>query len=82
MIRTLEAVIDENGIARLLEESICLWLGRGDWLLCQITSNPYSDARAVQLADADFRTGSLRVISNARPSKLFTTHHSLITSEI
>ena len=56
--------------------------GRGDWLLCQITSNPYSDARAVQLADSDFRTGSLRVTSYARPTKLFTAHHTLITSEI
>jgi len=37
--------------------------GRGDWLLCQITSNPYSDSRAVQLVDSDFRAGSLRVTS-------------------
>ena len=56
--------------------------GRGDWLLCQITSNPYSDSRAVQLADSDFRTGSLRVTSYARPAKLFTTHQTLITTDI
>src|SRR5260221_7490044 len=56
--------------------------GRGDWLLCQITSNPYSDSRAVQLADSDFRTGSLRVTSYARPVKLFTTHHTLIATDI
>ena len=56
--------------------------GRGDWLSCQITSNPYSDARAVRLADSDFRTGSLQVTSYARPSKLFTAHHTLITAEI
>jgi mRNA interferase MazF len=55
---------------------------RGDWLLCQITSNPYSDSRAVQLADSDFRTGSLRVTSYARPAKLFTAHHTLIATEI
>jgi len=55
---------------------------RGDWLLCQITSNPYSDARAVQLADSDFRTGSLRVTSYARPAKLFTAHHTLIATDI
>ena len=23
--------------------------GRGDWILCQVTSNPYGDARAVPL---------------------------------
>lgn len=56
--------------------------GRGDWLLCQITSNPYSDSRAVQLGDSDFRTGSLRVTSYARPVKLFTAHHTLIATDI
>lgn len=48
--------------------------GRGDWILCQITSNPYSDQRAVALSDEDFRTGSLRVKSYARPGKLFTAN--------
>lgn len=55
--------------------------GRGDWLLCQITSNPYSDSRAIEVTDMDFETGSLRVTSYARPTKLFTAHHSLISSE-
>lgn len=52
--------------------------GRGDWLLCQITSNPYSDFRAIRITDADFSTGSLRAISFARPTKNFTAHQSLI----
>ncbi len=39
--------------------------GRGDWILCQITSNPYSDRRALRLSDDDFLAGSLRVISFA-----------------
>jgi mRNA interferase MazF len=56
--------------------------GRGDWLLCQITSKPYSDSRAIEITDTDFQTGSLRVTSYARPAKLFTAHHSLIFSEI
>src|SRR5947209_6176121 len=56
--------------------------GRADWLLCQITSNSYSDSRAIQLSDGDFRSGSLRVVSYARPTKLFTAHQSLIASEI
>ena len=29
---------------------------RGDWILCQITSNPYSDARAIKLSEKDFRS--------------------------
>lgn len=33
--------------------------GKGDWLLCQITSNPYADPRAVTLAQADFAEGGL-----------------------
>jgi mRNA interferase MazF len=56
--------------------------GRGDWLLCQITSNPYSDTRAVQITDADFQSGSLHTVSYARPAKLFTAHQSLITASV
>lgn len=52
--------------------------GRGDWLLCQITSQPFGDARAVELSDADFEVGSLQRVSFARPLKLFTAHESLL----
>ena len=38
--------------------------------------------RAVQLTDADFERGSLRLISYARPAKLFTAHESLFVVEI
>jgi mRNA interferase MazF len=34
--------------------------GRGDWILCQITSNPYGDARAIALTDVSFAAGSLK----------------------
>ena len=51
--------------------------GRGDWLLCQITSNPYADPRAVTLAEDDFVEGGLQRVSHARASKLFTAHESL-----
>ena len=56
--------------------------GRDDWVLCQITSNPYADGRAVRLENTDFAVGSLRVTSYARPGKLFTANSRLITSEI
>jgi len=56
--------------------------GRGDWVSCQITSNPYADARAVLLEDNSFISGSLRVTSYVRPGKLFTANTSLIASEI
>lgn len=55
--------------------------GRGDFVLCQITSNPYSDSLAVELTDADFAHGSLRRTSYARPGKLFTAHLSLLAGQ-
>ncbi len=54
---------------------------RGDWILCQITSSPYSDAQAIMLSDGDFASGGLRLVSYARPAKLFTAHESLFVFE-
>lgn len=56
--------------------------GRVDWILCQITSNPYGDSNAVALRQADFQKGTLRRRSIARPGKLFTAHASLMVSAI
>ncbi|WP_101102114.1 MazF family transcriptional regulator [Macromonas bipunctata] len=50
--------------------------GKGDWVLCQITSKPYADARAITLTEADFVQGGLRLTSYARAGKLFTAHES------
>ncbi|NOH03947.1 MAG: type II toxin-antitoxin system PemK/MazF family toxin [Chloroflexi bacterium] len=54
--------------------------GRGDWILCQITSNPYGDAQAVVIDTTDFESGMLRLKSYARPSKLFTANEGLMIS--
>ena len=51
---------------------------RDDWVLCQITSKAYADARAVQIENADFVSGDLQLTSFARPTKLFTAHRSLV----
>ena len=56
--------------------------GRGDQILCQITSKPYGDARAVEVDDAAFASGSLRVVSYARPGKLFTASQDLVTGQL
>ena len=48
--------------------------GQGDWILCQITSNPHADPQALRLVDADFASGSLARESFLRPGKLFTAH--------
>ncbi|MGH8591094.1 MAG: MazF family transcriptional regulator [Gammaproteobacteria bacterium] len=55
---------------------------RGDWVLCQITSQPYADLHAVMLDDADFDIGSSRLKSYARPGKLFTANESLMVSQV
>ena len=55
--------------------------GRGDWILCQITSKSYGDSRAVSLAAADFAQDSLRLASYVRPGKLFTAHTSLVDGQ-
>jgi mRNA interferase MazF len=56
--------------------------GRDDWILCQVTSKPYGDARAVMLTEESFATGSLRVNSYARPGKLFTANRNLMVNYI
>lgn len=56
--------------------------GHGDWILCQVTSKPYGDARAIKLEDAHFASGSLRVTSYARPAKLFTANRDLIVAQV
>ena len=57
-------------------------VGRGDWILCQITSNPYGDTHAVRLEDTSFAVGALRVVSYARPGKLFTANRSLMVTQV
>ena len=52
-------------------------VGKGDWVLCQITSNPYADPSAIELNAPDFSTGGLQRVSYARPGKLFTAHETL-----
>jgi mRNA interferase MazF len=56
--------------------------GRGDWILCQITSNPYGDPRAIMLTSDAFSAGTLRPLSYARPGKLFTANQGLLMAEV
>lgn len=56
--------------------------GRGDWILCQVTSKLYSDARAIALSSEVFRDGSLQRVSYARPGKLFTASDTLMMTRI
>lgn len=56
--------------------------GRGDWLLCQVTSQPYADRQAVEIAGIDLTSGSFRKPSYARPGKLFTANAGIMTGQI
>jgi mRNA interferase MazF len=57
-------------------------VGRDDWILCQVTSRPYGDARAIGLTEESFAMGSLRVTSYARPGKLFTANRDLMVDQV
>ena len=56
--------------------------GRDDWVLCQVTSSPYGDDKALPLVEKDFESGFLRIKSYARPGKLFTANSTLIAGTV
>ena len=63
--------------------AVCLAsAGRGDWILCQITSNPYGDSDAIPLTPNEFSSGGLLNLSYTRPGKLFTAHESLVSRSV
>ncbi|GAB4502346.1 MAG: hypothetical protein Fur0035_18950 [Anaerolineales bacterium] len=57
-------------------------VGRDDWILCQVTSNPYGDVRSIAITAEDFQNGSLRITSYARPGKLFTANTGLMADAV
>ncbi len=52
--------------------------GRGDFLLCQITSKQYGDLHALPLCESDFASGSISRDSFIRVAKIFTGSQALI----
>ena len=56
--------------------------GKGNWVLCQITSNPYAEAGAIELNEQDFSQGGLQRVSYARANKLFTANESLFQRSV
>ena len=55
---------------------------RGDWVLCQVTSQPYTDPTAIEITNSDFISGSLKKTSYARPGKLFTANALIMAKHI
>jgi mRNA interferase MazF len=56
--------------------------GWSDWVCVQITSNPYSDPKAIGLTAKDFTAGGLDRISYVRPGKLFTANEALFRRSV
>jgi PemK-like, MazF-like toxin of type II toxin-antitoxin system len=49
-----------------------------DWIVCQVTGNPFADNTCIEIDDASFSNGSLRGRAFVRPLKLFTADQSII----
>ena len=56
--------------------------GGTDWVLCQITSNPYGDLSALALTPESFLDGGLPRESFVRPGKLFTGSDSIVVRSV
>ena len=50
--------------------------------MCQVTSNPFGDPKAISLDGSDFANGGLQIVSFARPGKLFTAHSGLLIRSV
>lgn len=68
--------------AKLRPAIVLAAAGRSDWVLCQVTSNPFADPRAIRIEQSDFSAGSLQKASYARPGKLFTANAALMVTEV
>jgi len=67
---------------KLRPELVLASAGGVDWVLCQITSNPYDDPSAAALTAASFSQGGLPRESFVRPGKLFTASESIIVRRV
>ncbi len=54
--------------------------GRGDWLLCQITSQAFGDATAIAVQADEVTGAGLQIQSYIRPLKLFTANENIMRS--
>ena len=52
-------------------------VGMRDWVVCQITSRGAERALRIQITNSDLQSGSIRVVSYARPDRIFTLNESV-----
>jgi len=57
-------------------------VANGDFIACQVTSNSAADSRAIELENSSFTVGGLKLLSFARPCKLFTAHESIVVKVV
>lgn len=57
-------------------------VNNGDYILCQITSQPYKDRRVIKLGENSYVRGQLIKTSYVRPAKLFTANISIIVKMV
>ena len=57
-------------------------VGSDDWILLQITSNPYADVDAIEINNSSFETGGLQRMSFIRPGKIFTANLSIVQQKV
>lgn len=69
-------------LTKLIPAIVLASAGRGDWLLCQVTSVAYGDRPAVPISDADFASGSLLRPSFVRPLRPFTASEDIIRAQV
>lgn len=67
--------------SKLRPAVVLAFSGQNECILCQVTSNPYSDPRAIPLLEEAFESGSMYRPSFARPGKLFTASTSIMSKE-
>lgn len=67
--------------SKLRPAAVLAHAGGADWVLCQITSNPYGDPAAIAMTDDSFSSGGLNRDSYARPGKLFTASATIVVRQ-
>jgi mRNA interferase MazF len=68
--------------AKLRSALVLAYAQRNDWILCQITSKPYNDNKAIRIDGDDYKNGGLNVVSFVRPGKLFTANVALFNKNV
>ncbi len=64
--------------AKLRPAVVLAQAGRDDIILCQNTSQAYTDNSAIEISPNDLDAGSLDRTSYVRPTKLFTANDSIV----